>query len=197
MPIYQQHSAQGSILTPQNSGNRFGFYYDKQTELPPYHSYISYNTVGKDEATARQSHYDVVYDLEIARMSNDDCNAQPTYGLDRGAFRFYRNDTEAYRKAWLSSFQSAFYADSPLGRNAYNIAFKQYIAGDDEDPVVAFPSESYEPDSDFSGYDDEAEGIIHVIGDNGSHQYFDLQGRPLISLPRKGVYISQGKKVVR
>lgn len=454
MPIYQQHSAQGSILTPQNSGNRFGFYYDKQTELPPYHVYISYNTVGKDEATARQSHYDVVYDLEIAaedfadgdftyrivhqqsnddylatltgyegkggcvvvppvidwgqqsqvpvnklgpgvfsrskstiysidmsaleememvstdrtaaqtpfcgidprtviylpegkateadnvvvgglckkltltdswdfvppyefnaeeasysrtlsatknadgtwaskaytlclpydfdltslceagrvkvcrlyyikdnreflfsntdpkltagyaylivvnegevsfdaenvvlsgnvdetqkvyslnqpyqclgiwkgtlrRMSNDDCNAQPTYGLDRGAFRFYRNDTEAYRKAWLSSFRSAFYADSPLGRNAYNIAFKQYIAGDDEDPVVAFPSESYEPDSDFSGYDDEAEGIIHVIGDNGSHQYFDLQGRPLISLPRKGVYISQGKKVVR
>ena len=456
MPVYQQHSAQGSILTPQNSGNRFGFYYDKQSELPPYHAYITYNTVGKDEATARNSHYDVVYDLEIAanafangdftyriihqqskgdymatltnytgqggcvvvpptvdwgqqsqvpvkklgagvfshsnntiysidmstledmeavstdrtaaeapffgvdpstiiylpdgkateadnvvvgplckkisitdkwdfvppyefyaeeatynrklsatqnadgtwtskaytlclpydfdltslhesgqvrvcqlyyvkdnkefifshtdpylsagqaylivvnegelsfdtedvllvcepdesqeifewdvyssqrlgvwkgtfkRMSNDDCNAQPTYGMDREMFRLFRNDTEAYRKAWLSSFRSAFYADSPLGHNAYAITFKKYVAGeDDEDPIIKLPTDSYEPDSDFSGYDDDPSGIIHVIGDKGSHQYFDLQGRPLSSRPQKGVYISHGKKVIK
>ena len=454
-PVYQQHSAQGSILTPQNSGNRFGFYYDKQSELPPYHAYITYNTVGKDEATARNSHYDVVYDLEIAAnaftdgdftyriihqqskgaymatltnytgqggsvvvtptidweqqsqvpvkklgagvfshskntiysidmselddmdaistdrsaaeapfygvdprtiiylpegkateadnvvvgylckklsltdnwdfvpphefyaeeatynrklsavhnadgtwsskaftlclpydfdltslhesgqvrvcqlyyvkdnkefifshtepylsaghaylivvnegelsfdaedallvgeldesqeifewdvyanqrigvwkgtfrsLNNDECNAQPTYGMDRGMFRLYRNDTEAYRKAWLSSFRSAFFAEKPLGRNAYDITFKQYVAGDDEDPIIDFPTDSYEPDSDFSGYDDVPEGIIHVIGDNSSHQYFDLQGRPLNSLPQKGVYISHGKKVIK
>ena len=66
MPIYQEHSAQGSILTPQNNGNYFYFNYDKQSELPPYHAYITYNTVGKDEATARQSHYDIIYDLEVS-----------------------------------------------------------------------------------------------------------------------------------
>lgn len=455
MPVYQQHSAQGSILTPQNSGNHFGFYYDKQSELPPYHAYITYNTVGKDEATARQSHYDVIYDLEIAtdafadgdftyrithqlsndnylatltnytgqggcvvvppvinweqqsqvpikklgagvfrsnkntiysidmseleemeavstdrtateapfsgvdprtiiylpegkateadnvvvgalckklsltdkwdfvppyefyaeeatynrvlsatknaegtwtskaytlclpydfdltslheteqvkvcklyfvrdnreflfsntvpllsaghaylivvnegeisfnaenvmlscvpdetdeiynwnepyqclgiwkgtfrNLSNDDCNAQPTYGLDREMFRLYRNDTEAYRKAWLSSFRSAFYAISPLGHNAYDITFKKYVAGtSDGDHIVDFPTYDYEPDSDFSGYDDIPSGIIHIINDNGSHQYFDLQGRPLNSLPQKGVYISNGKKVIK
>ena len=452
-PIYQQHSAQGSILTPQSNGNHFGFFYDKQSELPPYQAYITYNTVGKDEETARQSHYDVVYDLEMAGehaegdfiyriihkqsnddylatlteytgqggcvvvppvidweqqsqvpvkklgagvfsrnentiysidmsaldemeavstdrtaaaspfcgvdprtiiylpegkateadnvvvgalckklsltdkwdfappyefyaeeasydrvfsatrnddgtwsskaftlclpfdfdltalhnsgqvrvcqlyfikdnqefifshtvpelsagyayvivvnegeisfnaenvmlsdvidesqeifdwdnpreplgvwkgtfrcMSNDDCNAQPTWGMDRGMFRLYRNDTEAYRKAWLSSYRSAFYADHPLGRNAYAISFKQYVAGSDDDPITGFPTDNYDPDSDFSGYDDDPDGIIHVIGDNGSHQYFDLQGRSLNSLPQKGVYISQGKKIIK
>ena len=454
MPLYQQHSAQGSILTPQNSGNQFGFFYDKQTELPPYHAYITYNTVGKDEETARKSHYDAVYDLEIAAndfsdgdfryrithkqsnndymatlteytgkggcvvvppvvdweqqsqvpvtkmgpgvfsrnentiysidmttledletvstdrtaaaspfsgvdprtiiylpegkateadnvvvgalckklsltdhwdfvppyefyaeeatydrklsatknadgtwsskaftlclpydfdltslhesgqvrvcqlyyvkdnsefifshtdpylsagraylivvnegelsfdaedvllvgepdesqeifewdvysdqrigvwkgtfrsLSNDECNAQPTYGMDREKFRLYRNDTEAYRNAKLSSFRSAFYADNPLGRNAYAIVFKQYVAGSEDDPIVDFPTDGYEPDSDFSGYDDSV-GIIHVIDDNGSHQYFDLQGRALSSPPQKGVYISNGKKIIK
>lgn len=453
-PLYQQHSAQGSILTPQNKGNQFGFFYYKQTELPPYHAYLTYNTVGKDEETARLSHYDAVYDLEIAAsefsdgdftyriihkqssddymatltdyvgkggcvvvppvidweqqsqvpitkmgpgvfsrnentiysidmtaledleavstertaaaspfggvdprtiiylpegkateadnvvvgglckklsltdnwdfvpplefyaeeatynrklsavhnadgtwsskaftlclpydydltslwesgqvkvcqlyyikdnkefifsntvpylsagraylivvnegelsfdaedallvcepddsqeiygwdvfsseslgvwkgtfrsLSNDECNARPTYGMDREKFRLYRNDTEAYRNAWLSSFRSAFYANAPLGRSAYTIVFKKYVAGSEDDPIVDFPTDGYEPDSDFSGYDD-TEGIIHVIGDDGSHQYFDLQGRALSSPPQKGVYIINGKKVIK
>ena len=116
--------------------------------------------------------------------------------MDREKFRLYRNDTEAYRNAWLSSFRSAFYANAPLGRSAYTIVFKQYVAGSEDDPIVDFPTDGYEPDSDFSGYDD-TEGIIHVIGDDGSHLYFDLQGRALSSPPQKGVYIINGKKVIK
>lgn len=160
--------------------------------------------VGEPDESQEIFEWDVYSDQRIGvwkgtfrSLSNDECNAQPTYGMDREKFRLYRNDTEAYRNAWLSSFRSALYADSPLGRNAYTIVFKQYVAGSEDDPIVDFPTDGYEPDSDFSGYDDDPVGIIHVIDDNGSHQYFDLQGRALSSPPQKGVYISNGKKIIK
>jgi hypothetical protein len=36
--------------------------------------------------------------------------------------------------------------------------------------------------------------VFHVIEADGSHRYFDLQGRQLNSKPATGIYIKNGKK---
>jgi hypothetical protein len=42
---------------------------------------------------------------------------------------------------------------------------------------------------------DELKGYsIHTIDADGTHRYFDLQGRPLNERPANGVYIDNGKK---
>ena len=133
----------------------------------------------------------------LKRRTNDDCTAQPTYSMDRNMYRYYRNDTEAYRAAWLTAFRAAFFGYAPLGRNAYEMTFKLYIAGDDNDPIVSFPTSDYAPDADFSGYNDETGIIMHTIDSDGTHRYFDLQGRQLQSRPTKGVYIDNGNKVIK
>lgn len=133
----------------------------------------------------------------LKRRTNDDCTAQPTYSMDRNMYRYYRNDTEAYRAAWLTAFRAAFFGYAPLGRNAYEMTFKLYIAGDDNDPIVSFPTADYAPDADFSGYNDETGIIMHTIDNDGTHRYFDLQGRQLQSRPTKGVYIDNGNKVIK
>ena len=38
--------------------------------------------------------------------------------------------------------------------------------------------------------------IIHTIEADGTHCYFDLQGRQLDSKPLKGLYIENGKKYI-
>ena len=43
----------------------------------------------------------------------------------------------------------------------------------------------------------EDTGIIHVKEDDGSHRYFDLHGHPLPGRPDKGIYIDNGKKLIK
>ena len=52
----------------------------------------------------------------------------------------------------------------------YNMTFKQYVAGDDDDPIVNFPTNDYAPDADFSSYDDETGIIQHTIDSDGTHR---------------------------
>lgn len=112
-------------------------------------------------------------------------------------YRFYRNDRPEYRAAWLTSFRAAFFAFEPLGRNAYDMTFKQYVAGDDDDPIVNFSTNDYAPDADFTDYDDETGIILHTIDNDGTHRYFDLQGHQLQNRPTKGIYIDNGNKVIK
>ena len=132
----------------------------------------------------------------LRKLTNDECAERKVYNLDRDKYRGVRNDEEKYRVAWLTSFRSAFFAKERT-RAAYDIVFKEWIAGDDDDPIVDFPTKNFDVDSDFSGYSDENTGIIHVIGNDGEDVYFDLQGRKLQSAPIKGVYISNGKKMIK
>ena len=133
----------------------------------------------------------------LRKLTNDECAERNVYNLDREKYRRVRNDEEKYRVAWLTSFRSAFFADAPMGRAAYDIVFKEWVAGDDDDPVVDFPTKNFDVDSDFSGYSDENTGVIHVIGNDGEDTYFDLQGRQLQSAPVKGVFINNGKKMIK
>ena len=79
----------------------------------------------------------------------------------------------------------------------YNMTFKQYVAGDDDDPIVNFSTNDYAPDADFTGYDDETGIILHTIDNDGTHRYFDLQGHQLQNRPTKGLNIDNGNKVIK
>ena len=64
----------------------------------------------------------------------------------------------------------------------------------DDDPFIDFPAGEFVGDTDIP---DSSVGIMHVINDDGSHTYFDLQGRQLPGNPnKKGVYINNGKVVI-
>lgn len=49
------------------------------------------------------------------------------------------------------------------------------------------------PSPDVSG----VEPIIQTIEADGTHRYFDLQGRQLPGEPDKGIYIDNGKKKIK
>ena len=38
---------------------------------------------------------------------------------------------------------------------------------------------------------------VHTIDADGTHRYFDLQGRPLNGKPDKCLYIENGKKIMK
>lgn len=60
LKLGQQHSAQGSILSPAlNEQGELCFRYDQNDSIPPFHAYITYNTVSKEGEEATNPHYDV------------------------------------------------------------------------------------------------------------------------------------------
>ena len=68
------------------------------------------------------------------------------------------------------------------------------LAGDESNgELQEFPADAYG--------DDETTGInspvFHLIEADGSHHYFDLQGRQLNEKPRSGIYIKNGKKYTK
>ena len=97
---------------------------------------------------------------------------------------------------------SAFFANEPLGHNRFYTSFKLWVQGDNSEanPIVDLPADDFAEDSDFSGYIDEEElvGIRETVsGKSSNGKLFDLQGRQLNGRPHgKGVYISNGKKVI-
>ena len=144
-----------------------------------------------------------VYDYELdtfaglwrgtfTKIESADAAAMFAYSLQSdGSFKRIRPDTPW---AWWGAFRSMFCAKEFTGNNVYKPAFKVFIAGD-EDPIVDLPTDSFEGDTDIP--DDET-GILHVIDNDGTHRYFDLQGRQLNDKPnRKGIYIDNGKKVIK
>lgn len=129
----------------------------------------------------------------LRKIESADAAALFAYSLQTdGYFKRIRPDTPW---AWWGAFRAMFSANEFTGNNVYKAVFKQWIAGDEEDPIVNFPSGGFEGDTDIP--DDET-GIMHVINNDGTHQYFDLQGRNLgESKPTQtGVYIYNGKKIV-
>ena len=48
---------------------------------------------------------------------------------------------------------------------------------------------AYEADTSIP--DEIAVGVMHLVNDDGTHEYYDLQGRPLQRKPVKGLYIQR------
>ena len=138
----------------------------------------------------------------FSNISNDDAAAIYAHTMSNdGYFRRISNEEERYRSAYVGTFR-AFY--SPFQSDDY-YRYKplyQITTQGDDDPeeggIQNFPADTYEGDSDFTGYDDPV-GLpfIHTIGADGTHRYYDLQGRPLKSRPTHGAYIDNGQKVIR
>lgn len=138
----------------------------------------------------------------FATISNDDAAALRTYVIQSdGKFKRIRNDEEKYRKAYLPTFRACFVPSEPLAKNVLTVRYAniEQGGGDHIDQIIAFPTTNFVGDADFSGYDDDDETgiILHPQEGDGEHHYFDLQGRQLKSRPQKGVYIDNGKKVIK
>jgi hypothetical protein len=128
----------------------------------------------------------------FTKIESADAAALFAYSLQKdGYFKRIRPDTP---KAWWGAFRSMFCAKEFLGNNVYKPVYQEFIAGDD-DSIVDFPADGFDGDTDIP---DEGDGILHVINNDGTHRYFDLQGRQLSGKPtRKGIYIDNGKKVMK
>ena len=128
--------------------------------------------------------------------TNDECWEYLVHTMsDDGDFRRISDTTEDDSKTGLMPFRAAFFADYYNGYDRYHTVFKEYVQGEEseDNPIVDFPAAYYDGDNDY-----QTVGIrIRTIKTVGSHRYFDLQGRPLNERPRKGIYIDNGKKVIR
>ena len=127
-------------------------------------------------------------------LDNDECAEYLVHTMSNdGDFRRISNTTEAERGAYLPAFRAALFADFFDGRNRYYTVFKEYVQGDDDNPIVDFPAAFYDADNDYKGV-----GIhFQTVEKDGVHRYYDLQGRPLKERPEKGIYIDNGKKIIR
>lgn len=129
----------------------------------------------------------------FTKIESADAAAMFAYSLQSdGSFKRIRPDTPW---AWWGAFRSMFCANAFTGNNVYKAMYQQWIAGNDDDAeTVGFPSDDYEGDTEIP---DSGTGILHVIDNDGTHRYFDLQGRPLPGKPmRKGLYINNGSKII-
>ena len=126
------------------------------------------------------------------KIGNADASAMYAYSLqDSGDFRLI--SAEAPQASW-EAFRATYCANAFTGNNSYKSVFKQYVQGEEEDPFINFPADVFVGDSNIPA---GSVGIMHVINDDGSHIYFDLQGRQFPGKPyKKGVYINNGKVVI-
>lgn len=116
-----------------------------------------------------------------------------------GNWRVIRNDEEKYRTGYIPTFRAFFV---PLEHKNNHLYYPRYIyteAGDTPNlDMTLFPATAYDGDLPAAYADDTAtQGVIHTIDRDGTHCYFDLQGRQLPSRPAKGLYIKNGNKVIR
>lgn len=66
--------------------------------------------------------------------------------------------------------------------------------GDGNGEVTEIPGLHYSSDINGKGTTGVVAPTIHTIDRDGTHNYFDMQGRQLNGKPRKGIYIENGKK---
>ena len=66
--------------------------------------------------------------------------------------------------------------------------------GDGNGGVTEIPGLHYSSDINGNGTTGVVAPTIHTIDRDGTHNYFDMQGRQLNGKPRKGIYIENGKK---
>ena len=158
---------------------------------------------------------DVVYDTfaqenqvgwwrgTFRNIENEEASAMHTFGMYSGRWKVISNDTERYRTGYIPTFR-AYYVPFEYTTNwIYDSKFIYTEAGDGDDDhnlqvADPFPAEVF--DSDLpDGYGEETgiNPVIHTIDSDGTHRYFDMQGRQLKSRPSKGIYIDNGNKIIK
>ena len=117
------------------------------------------------------------------------------YGLrNSGNWTRYRNDFSGWETRNVNTFRCYFSFDEPTNIDEYKMKFVRTENGDMEtEEVTDFPSEWFE-DEDSST--DDPTGISGVKVAGNDSRLYDLQGRRVEGQPAKGLYISNGKKVI-
>ena len=139
----------------------------------------------------------------FSRISNDDAAKSWAYHLNTdGKFRRISNEKPEHQGAYVGAFRAAYFANSFSGRNTYNVRYADiYPGGDDENPdrIVNFPVDEYEGDGPYADYDEEDSNGIRQIKERqmSDGKYYDLQGRQLTAEPTKGIYIINGRKIIK
>ena len=126
-------------------------------------------------------------------ITNREGAAMAAYGcFEKGIMELITSDPRAERRAYIPAFR-AFYEPKnhrSIG-DSYGILFTKTLAGDlDEIEFEPFPADVF-GEVMPTGIDSP---IIQVIEADGSHRYFDLQGRRLNNKPSTGIYILDGRK---
>ena len=133
----------------------------------------------------------------FANISNDDATNMRAHTMtSKGIFRRISNTEERYRGAYVGTFRAFYTSIADDGFPDCIPMYQPETQGDDElgdGAIRDFPADTYDGD-DASLYPTAVSPIIHTVDIDGTHRYFDLQGRPLSTPPAKGAYIDNGIK---
>lgn len=113
-----------------------------------------------------------------------------------GRWKRYRN---IYPNSWIGTYRALFCASSLTGNNVY-LQAPFYIpnqAGDEDVETELFDCENFEAASDIPDEETTVESVLHTIDRDGTERYFDLNGRQLSGKPQHGIFIYNGKKVIK
>ena len=106
----------------------------------------------------------------------------------------YRNDYDGWEARYVRIFCCYFSFDEPTNIDEYMMKFVRTENGDMETgEVTDFPSEWFEGEE---GGSDDPTGISSVRTAGSDTRLYDLQGRRVEGQPAKGLYISNGKKII-
>ena len=125
-------------------------------------------------------------------ISNDEAAELKAHTLSKdGKFRRISNE-EGHQNARVGTFRAFFMPYESDGYYAFTTKFVYQENGEEDTEIQNFPAGSFEGDNDYT---DETTGIgtIHTIDSDGTHRYYDMQGRQLRQRPAKGLYIEDGK----
>jgi hypothetical protein len=117
------------------------------------------------------------------------------YGMrDGGKWTRYRNGYDGWETRYVKTFRCYFSFDEPTNIDEYMMKFVRTENGDMETgEVTDFPSEWFEGEE---GGSDDPTGIGSVRVAGSDTRLYDLQGRRVEGQPAKGLYISNGKKII-
>ncbi len=104
----------------------------------------------------------------------------------------------AFRACLLADqdMDQSYTIDSAPKRAATVVSSYQTMFGND-DEVTDRPELLYEGDILNIGGATDISPTIHTIDKDGTHRYYDLHGRLLKDKPQHGIYIDNGKKIIR
>ncbi|MBR2205540.1 MAG: hypothetical protein IJ898_04150 [Prevotella sp.] len=106
----------------------------------------------------------------------------------------YRNDYDGWEARYVRTFCCYFSFDEPTNIDEYMMKFVRTENGDMETgEVTDFPSDWFEGEE---GGSDDPTGISSVRTAGSDTRLYDLQGRRVEGQPAKGLYISNGKKII-
>ena len=143
----------------------------------------------------------VMWQGTFKQLTNEESANRGIYLMQSdGTFRRVSNRGVQYQSVTTKPFRSFIETLGVLPRNAYTIKYQYQEQGDgqDEYPVMDFPSILFNDNDDMPPYDDETsvKPVLRLVDSDGTSQYYDLQGRRIDTPRRKGIYVNNDRKVV-